>query len=92
LKFCPKCGAMMVPVKKDDDTILRCHVCGYEERASKETLEKYKSVAKPDKKAKVVSTGMVSKASKAGGAKEEIEQAKDDYYELVLEQMGEYGE
>lgn len=92
MKFCPKCGAMMVPVKKDSETVLKCHVCGYEERASKETLDKYKSVARPDKKAKVVSTGTVSRASRAGSSKEEIEQAKDDYYELVLEQMGEYGE
>ena len=30
MMFCPKCGTILVPVKKEDKIILRCSKCSYE--------------------------------------------------------------
>ncbi|MHA1906151.1 MAG: DNA-directed RNA polymerase subunit M [Candidatus Thorarchaeota archaeon] len=30
MEFCDKCGAMMLPHKKDKKKILKCRECGYE--------------------------------------------------------------
>ena len=30
MKFCPKCGNLMVPTRRNGRTILKCRVCGYE--------------------------------------------------------------
>ena len=94
MKTCPKCGGIMIPYKRDDGKIvLRCIRCGYEEEASPEILKRYRVVVKPDKKAKVKTTSKPSEITKEEvKVKEELEQAKEDYYELVLEQMGDYGE
>jgi len=93
VRFCPKCGGIMLPVREGGKTILKCQRCGYTIVPDKKELETYKNVAKPDEKAKVISTKIVSKARRVGRAnKEELEQAREDYYEFVLEQIGEYGE
>lgn len=31
MKFCPRCGSLMVPQKVSDRTVLKCRRCGYEE-------------------------------------------------------------
>lgn len=90
MKFCPKCGGPMVPVKKGDTIVLKCIKCGYEMPAPPDVLEKYKVTKKT--KEKVVTTKVVSEVEKLGVDKEMLEQAKEEYYEFVLEQMGEYGE
>ena len=30
MEFCEKCGALMLPKKKDDKPILKCRECGHE--------------------------------------------------------------
>jgi DNA-directed RNA polymerase subunit M len=91
LKFCPKCGGVMVPQKKPDGTIvLKCMRCGYEMPADEKALKSYKGEAKAAEK--VITTKVVSKAKTTKVSKEELEQAREDYYELVLDQIGEYGE
>ena len=92
MKFCIKCGSVMVPVKKDGRLILKCTRCGYEMEPSEKDLEKYKVRAVADEKAKVISTKVISQTRRAKVSKEELEQAKEEYYELVLDQIGEYGE
>ena len=92
MRFCPKCGGIMLPVKEEGKVVLRCQRCGYVIIPDKKELETYKNVAKPGEKAKVISTKVVSKARRARANKEELEQAREDYYEFVLEQIGEYGE
>jgi DNA-directed RNA polymerase subunit M len=84
----------MVPQKKDGKTVLVCinPSCGFEKVATEEELKVLKVVAKPSSKAKVKTTGKPSEAKKSRLSKEELEQAKEEYYELVLDQMGEYGE
>ncbi len=90
MKFCPKCGGVMVPVKKGDKIVLKCKVCGYEEPASEEVLKKYRVRSKGGER--VFTTKVISKAVKTEAGKEELEQAREEFYELVLDQLGEYGE
>ncbi len=93
VKFCPKCGGPMVPMKKKGGSIvLKCIKCGYEMPAPPDVVKRYRLEAKADEKEKVITTKVVSKAGKSGLDKEFLEQAKEEYYEFVLEQMGEYGE
>lgn len=40
LEFCDKCGALMLPVKKERKTVLKCRECGHEKKA--ERSPKYK--------------------------------------------------
>jgi len=91
LKFCPKCGGVMVPQKKPDGKIvLKCLRCGYEMPADEKALKSYRAEAKSEQK--VITTKVVSKAKKLKVSKEDLEQAREEYYELVLDQIGEYGE
>ncbi len=92
MKFCPKCGGPMVPVKKDGEIVLKCQRCGYEMPAPKEIIEKYRAVHKTRKDDKVISTKVITKIEKSAVSQEDIEQAKEEFYELVLDQIGEYGD
>ncbi len=93
MKFCPRCGGLMVPIKKGKVTVLKCTRCGYEMPMDSVSAKEYKAVAKPGEK-KVYTTKAVGKEVQVNTEenKEELEQAKEDYYELVLDEMGEYGE
>ncbi|MHA2205921.1 MAG: hypothetical protein ACXABC_08680 [Candidatus Thorarchaeota archaeon] len=35
MEFCEKCGALMLPVKKDSKSILKCRECGHEKPMKK---------------------------------------------------------
>ncbi|MEM1938559.1 MAG: transcription elongation factor [Acidilobaceae archaeon] len=91
MRFCPKCGGVMMPVKKDEGYLLKCSRCGYETIMTTSEQQEYKSTIRGEQK--VITTKVISK--KKGmevRREEELEQAKDSYYEIVLEQIGEYGE
>ncbi len=30
MKYCPKCGSLMLPQKRNNETVLKCPKCGYE--------------------------------------------------------------
>jgi DNA-directed RNA polymerase subunit M len=92
--FCPKCGGVMIPIKKDGKVIMKCTKCGYEMEAPDKAVKEYKSVTKAAEKEKVLTTKTVGQEQDVNKEenKEELEQAKEDYYELVLDQMGEYGD
>jgi DNA-directed RNA polymerase subunit M len=85
----------MVPRKKNGKIVLVCTRCGYEIEASEKDLKSYMATSKAEKEAHVKTTGEVSETtttSSAAKTKEELEQARENYYELVLDQLGEYGE
>ncbi len=91
VRFCPKCGSIMVLVKREEARLLKCSRCGYEIGMTKEEEQMYTSTVKREQK--VLTTKIIAK--KRGldtKRREELEQAKDSYYEIVLDQMGEYGE
>ncbi len=90
MKFCPKCGGVMVPVRKDGKIVFRCTRCGYEMPATEEDLKKYRVRSKGAEK--VYTTKVISKAPQTPATGEDLEQAKEEFYELVLDQLGEYGE
>jgi len=83
----------MVPVKKGDKVVLRCTRCGYEMELDKSAEKDYKGTSKADEK-RVLTTTVVSKEVQVNKEEneKELEQAKEDYYELVLDEMGEYGD
>jgi len=93
-KFCPKCGTVMVPQKKGDGYVYKCPNCGYEE-ASK-TGSGYKLSGKSSAESKVKTTSIVSEGRGATRSQEEIEQEKEEFYEIFLDLMsseeGEGGE
>ncbi|MEM0340984.1 MAG: zf-TFIIB domain-containing protein [Acidilobaceae archaeon] len=91
MRFCPKCGSIMAPLKKDNVEIMKCSNCGYELPITDKDKVEMKTVSKGEPK--VLTTKTVSKSTTSPEErKEELEQAKDSYYEIVLENIGEYGE
>jgi len=44
VRFCPKCGGLMKPVKSSNNTELVCVKCGHRMRAGERELEKYRGV------------------------------------------------
>ena len=42
MRFCPRDGSMLMPVKKGDSTVLRCPRCGYEESVSEAVRREYR--------------------------------------------------
>jgi len=91
VKFCPKCGSVMMIVKRGDARVFKCSRCGYEVEVAAGEEQLYRSTVRGEQK--VLTTKVVSrKRSVDTSRQEELEQAKDSYYEIVLDQMGEYGE
>jgi DNA-directed RNA polymerase subunit M len=83
VKFCPRCGAPMIPVKKGKEIYLKCPRCGYEMKADPKTLESYKLRYQVEKDKRVI-TSKPTAARKAGLTPEEREILKE-YYEVFLE-------
>ena len=97
MQFCPKCGGMMVPVKKDGKSVLRCTKCGYEKEMTEKDKKAYNVTEKKDKSSKVLTTSIVSDKGERKLAEEELEQEREEYYkevglELLREEFEESGE
>lgn len=95
MMYCPRCRGIMVPIRgrsSKGKAILKCRNCGYEMEASPDVLKEYRAREGVSDEAKVLTTKTIGKPLQRRVSKEELEQAKEDYYELVLDQMGEYGE
>jgi len=88
MKFCPKCGGLMMPIRKDGKTVLRCTKCGYEMAAGSST--EYRIGVAISSGAHVHTTSLISEGRVRHRSKEEIEQEKEEYYrELFLELLKE---
>lgn len=85
MRFCPKCGGLMVPIRKNGKTYIRCTKCGFEEGIikSKEYVVS-KTVGKDER---VITTSIISEGRGRSRTKEEYEQEKEEYYEIFLELM-----
>ncbi|MEM2024769.1 MAG: DNA-directed RNA polymerase subunit M [Desulfurococcaceae archaeon] len=82
VKFCPRCGSIMVPTKKDSEVYLKCNKCGFE---TKKKSEKY-TVKYQVESAKRVATAVASEAKETKLTPEEREMLSE-YYEIFLEEF-----
>ncbi|WP_170166191.1 zf-TFIIB domain-containing protein [Sulfodiicoccus acidiphilus] len=83
MKFCPKCGGAMVPVKRDGKELLRCTKCKYEEEMKKESKKEYVVTETKNKSEKVLTTSLVSDKSGRKREEEELEQEREEYYREI---------
>lgn len=84
MQFCPKCGGILVPQRRDNETVLKCSKCGYElqQQSARYTISSQHS--------KVFTTSVVSEGKKGTRRKEELEQEREEYYkELFMELLRE---
>ncbi len=87
MKFCPKCGTLMLPKKEASREFLKCPKCGYEEPLK--AKEGYRVSKSATKDAKVKTTSIVSEGGRKIRSKEEFEHEKEEYYEVFLDLMHE---
>jgi len=87
LEFCPKCGKLLIPSKKDDKITLICRSCGYGKPASE--VKGYK-IVQPVDETKRRKTLVVEESQIRGKKrKEEEHELIADNYEVYSESMGE---
>ncbi len=86
MKFCPKCGSMLLPEKRGKKLVLRCPECGYEEVVKSSETKEYRLEVKATG-SKVKTTSVVSEESTTKRSEEELEQEKEEFYEVFLEIM-----
>ncbi|ADV65537.1 DNA-directed RNA polymerase subunit M [Desulfurococcus mucosus] len=84
VKFCPRCGGPLVPVKKDDEVVLKCNRCGYEAKTDVKK-ERYGVKYQVDASKRVV-TAQATEAKEAKLSPEEREILRE-YYEVLLEEL-----
>jgi len=88
VEFCPRCGSILVPQKKEGSTVLVCRRCGYQKKAEGSGYKQSETV---DKKSKTKVT-VVSREEVAEGMSEEQRELLKEYYEVFLSTMEESGE
>ncbi len=91
MRFCPRCGSLMVPASREGDVIvLRCTRCGYEMRVKATELHGYTLAARSPEEERTITTSQVSEARRRPAKTlEEWEQEREEYREILLEQLQE---
>lgn len=87
MKFCPKCGGIMLPREEDEKKYLVCMKCSYRMELEIEDKNKYKLSYEVSSEKKVV-TAKASQAARGGITPEEREMLQE-YYEILLEELAE---
>ena len=82
MQFCPKCGGVMVPVKKDGKEVLKCKKCGYEKEMSTKDKKAYE-IKETAKNNKVLTTSIVSEKEGRKRDENEWEQEREEYYKEI---------
>ena len=90
MRFCPHCGSVLLPRRVNGVFHLVCRECGYEREALPGELARYRGRERVPPEAKVLTTHRVVRVRR--GYTIDLGQYKDNYYEVVLENLGEYGE
>lgn len=74
-----------MPTKKGEHPYLKCSKCGYEKKVSGETLKEYTISKETDKSLRVKTTSKISESGALSRSIEELEQEKEEYYEIFLD-------
>jgi DNA-directed RNA polymerase subunit M/transcription elongation factor TFIIS len=77
----------MIPQRSGDAYVYKCPNCGYEERSGRGSG--YKLSGKSSAGNRVKTTSVVSEGRGAGRSQEEIEQEKEEFYEIFLDLLSE---
>ncbi|ABM80250.1 RNA polymerase [Hyperthermus butylicus] len=87
MKFCPRCGGLMIPAGREgDNVILRCTRCGYTETISAKQVTDYTIVGETPKEEHTITTLKVSEAKRRPAKTlEEWEQEREEYREVLQE-------
>ncbi len=89
MEFCPKCGKLLIPNKKDSKIYLICRNCGFEKPASES--KGYKIVQPVDENKRRKTLVVDASQIKGRKRKEEERELMADYYEVFLENFQEEG-
>lgn len=83
MEFCEKCGALMLPKKKDDKPILQCRECGHEKSVEKSPDYKVEYRIKHSPREKIVVVEETSRPADEMSEDERRERRKEilEYYE-----------
>lgn len=87
MKFCPKCGTILMPERREGKLILKCPRCSYEVEVRGDIKKDYMIEERADLASRVKTTSIVSEGGAIQRSKEEIEQEKEEFYEVFLELM-----
>jgi DNA-directed RNA polymerase subunit M len=82
MKFCPRCGGLMVPVKKEGKVYLKCQRCGYEEELKSSDTKSY-----VDKKSVEKKSAVIVESYKEEEPSEEEKELKEDYVKQLLDNL-----
>lgn len=82
VQFCPKCGGLMIPSKKNGKDILKCKKCGYEKEMDNKDKKAYE-IKESSRSNKVLTTSLVSEKEGRKRAEDELAQEREEYYKEV---------
>jgi len=90
MKFCPKCGGLMTPMKQGGKVVLKCMRCGYTEEINPRDAASYRLSEQIPANERTITTLRVSKAKwKPPKSLEEWEQEREEYREVLHELLQE---
>ncbi len=81
--FCPRCGSLMTPIRRENATYLKCSKCGYEVKSQDYRRYDIRQQVDPSKR---VLTAVTSEARDTRLTPEEREMLRE-YYEVFLEEF-----
>ena len=85
MKFCPKCGHLLVPKKIGNKVYLVCTACNYRRSAGREKIAIVSNIPS-NKRHKI---GVIEKGSRREISKEERESYQEEYYSVFLDTYAE---
>ena len=91
MQFCPKCGGVMMPVgRQDGKVVLRCMRCGHQMVVDASQVRRHYTIgSRVPSEERVVTTSRVSEGRGMRRDQEEWEQEREEYREVLLEQLQE---
>ncbi len=93
MKFCPRCGGLMIPAGREGDkVVLRCTRCGYTEAISIQEAQAlgYRIATETPPEERTITTMKVAEGKRRSPKSlEEWEQEREEYREILQELLQE---